>query len=285
MDPPQKKAQKPNKFPKPHKAKYGLLICERDAVGGEAKSVVCRFCVIFGREVKAAAKRTWTTRRKYFETFQMDHYVQNLKKQHAQKWSEYTNLWGREDQEAFFKAVDVAFANTIEAHFDGSGRLQFPINKRIVEVIIKDMLFNPDDIESITGVYALSLFKLVKPDPVDNIDEGVFFLSLLLSLLKKSTSPLLKRQSASIFWLILSVLVPPYVWDRGWCRRLRSTVVWMCIEGAMAKLIWIILELPLRICCRSYRTLCTAQKCGRSPSPSTRPLIKVTHIMTSGLVS
>ena len=78
---------------------------------------------MFGRDMKATAKRTCKTRSKYFETFRTDHYVQHLKQQNAQKWSGYTNLCGREDQEAFFKAVDVAFANTIEAHFDGSGTL------------------------------------------------------------------------------------------------------------------------------------------------------------------
>ena len=78
---------------------------------------------MFGREVKAAAKSTYKAHSKYFETFWTDHYVQHLKQQHAQKWSEYTNLYGGEDQEAFFKAVDVAFTNTTEAHFDGSGTL------------------------------------------------------------------------------------------------------------------------------------------------------------------
>ena len=58
MAPPQKKARKLNKLPTSHEAKYGLRICERDAVIGEVKSVVCRFCVLFGGEVKDAAKRT-----------------------------------------------------------------------------------------------------------------------------------------------------------------------------------------------------------------------------------
>ena len=119
----QKKSWKLNKFPTSHEAKYGLWICERDAVSGEVKSFVYRLCVVFGREVKAAAKRTWTTRSKYFETFRTDRYVQHIKQQHAHKWSEYTNLCGGEDQKALFKAVDVAFANTIEAHFDGSSTL------------------------------------------------------------------------------------------------------------------------------------------------------------------
>ena len=120
MAPPHKKARKLNKFSTSHEAKYGLQICERDAVSGEVKSVVCRFCVVFGREVKAAAKRNWTTRRKQFETFRTDHYVQHLNQHHAQKWSEYTKLCGGEYQEDFFKAVDVAFVNTVETHFDDS---------------------------------------------------------------------------------------------------------------------------------------------------------------------
>ena len=64
MSPPQKKARKLNKFLTSHEAKYGLRIFERDAVSGEVKSVVCRFCIVFGREVKAAAKRTLTTHSK-----------------------------------------------------------------------------------------------------------------------------------------------------------------------------------------------------------------------------
>ena len=37
-------------------------------------------------------------------------------------------------------------------------------------MIIEGMLFNPYDIEGITRARALSLFELVEPDPVDNVD-------------------------------------------------------------------------------------------------------------------
>ena len=111
------------------------------------------------------------------------------------------------------------------------------------------------------------------------------FLSLLLSSLDKSKSPLSKLWSASIFWLTLSVFVPPSVRDREWCICLRSTAVCLCMEGTTTQFLRIMIDLPVRICCRSYRKLCTAWKCGRFPSPSTRPLIKVTHILTSGIIS
>ena len=91
------------------------------------------------------------------------------------------------------------------------------------------------------------------------------FLSLLLSLLENITSPLSKQRSASIFWLTLSVLVPTSVWDHGWCRFLRSTAVCLCMDGATTQLLRIMLDLPVRICCRSYWKLCTARKCERSP--------------------
>ena len=35
------------------------------------------------------------------------------------------------------------------------------------------MLFNPDYIEGVMRACAFSLFKLVEPDPVDNVNEDV----------------------------------------------------------------------------------------------------------------
>ena len=49
-------------------------------------------------------------------------------------------------------------------------------------MIIRDMLFNLNDIEGVTRARALSLFKLVEPDPVDNVDEDVPDSSALIAL-------------------------------------------------------------------------------------------------------
>jgi hypothetical protein len=171
MAPPRKKARSLYKFQRAHEAKFGLRVCERDSANCAVKSVVCRFCVVFGREEKIGTNRKATGRSKYFETFRTDHYIHHLTQQHPQKWSEYSKLDGPQEQEAFFNAVDVPFANTIDAHYDVSGNLRFSINKSIVEVIIGDMLFNPDDTEGVTRARALSLFKLVESDQDDNVAD------------------------------------------------------------------------------------------------------------------
>ena len=51
--------------------------------------------------------------------------------------------------------------------------LQLSINKHIVEVIIRYILINPDEIEGVTRASALYLFKIVEHDPVDNVNEDV----------------------------------------------------------------------------------------------------------------
>ena len=43
------------------------------------------------------------------------------------------------------------------------------------------MQFNPDDIEGVKCDCALYLFKLIKPDPVDNVDEYVPEYSALIA--------------------------------------------------------------------------------------------------------
>ena len=43
------------------------------------------------------------------------------------------------------------------------------------------MLFNPDEIEGVTRARAFSLFKLVKPDPFDNVNEDVTDSSALIA--------------------------------------------------------------------------------------------------------
>ena len=48
-------------------------------------------------------------------------------------------------------------------------------------MIIGDILFSPDDIEGVTRARVFSLFKLVEPDPVENVDEDVPEFSALIA--------------------------------------------------------------------------------------------------------
>ena len=65
--------------------------------------------------------------------------------QHPQAFDEYSNL-ANDDKKKYFDRAN--FNNTLTAHFDGEKSLVFIINQDIVDVIIGDMLFNPDDEES-----------------------------------------------------------------------------------------------------------------------------------------
>ncbi|KAH6573087.1 hypothetical protein BASA62_003121 [Batrachochytrium salamandrivorans] len=126
---------------------YGLKITARDKSTGEVSSCACRFCIVFGRKDKVGAKRKATERTKYFDHFRTDNYMQHLVQQHPKKWSEYEVLKSAEEKEAFFHAVDVPFVSTLAAHFEREGMLRFLINKSIVEVIIGNLMFHPDDVD------------------------------------------------------------------------------------------------------------------------------------------
>jgi hypothetical protein len=114
----------------------------------------------------------------------MKHYIQHLTQQHSQNWSEYAKL-NASQEKLFFNAVDVPFANTIEAHVEASGNILFPINSSIVEVIIGDMLFNPDDIEGANRARPLSLSSSLNL----NRTTTSLMMKIILSLPGKSTSP------------------------------------------------------------------------------------------------
>eukprot|EP00171_Calliarthron_tuberculosum_P016065 IDg16065t1 len=116
------------------------------------------------RSPAQSAKRKATGRCKYFNTFRTDHYMQHLLQKHPEKWSVYAGIDCEQDKEAFLSTVEVPFANTLDAHFERSGTVRFLINARIVEVIIGDLLFDPNDVEGLSRSRALSLFKLVEPD-------------------------------------------------------------------------------------------------------------------------
>ena len=152
------------KFKKSHLETYGLRITSRNAVTGAVDSVQCRFCFTFGREEKVGAKRKATSGLKDFRAFHTRHFMQHLLSQHPIKWSEYSAVTEEGGRDQFFSSVDVPHAGTISAHLDISGTLRIPVNKSIVEVIIGDMLFSPEDLEGLSHTRALSLFKLVEHD-------------------------------------------------------------------------------------------------------------------------
>jgi hypothetical protein len=87
-------------------------------------------------------------------------YKQHLIRQHPEAWKEYTAL-SPEDKKTRFHDDHVKVANTLAMHMDGENPYVFLIYRDIVDVVIGDLLFNPDDDEEeLTRERALAFFKL-----------------------------------------------------------------------------------------------------------------------------
>ena len=80
---------------------------------------------------------------KYFCSFRVQYYKQHLCNQHQEEWTQYQSLSNEEKN--FFDNRQVV-AKTLHAHIDiGQDRYIFQINREIVDVIIGELLFDPDD--------------------------------------------------------------------------------------------------------------------------------------------
>ena len=80
-------------------------------------------------------------------------------KQHPEAFAEYDVLCA-DEKKAYFEER-VSLRSTLHAHFDGEKKYVFTINKNIVDVIIGDMLFDPDDDDATsTREKALAVFQL-----------------------------------------------------------------------------------------------------------------------------
>lgn len=94
-------------FQKKHETKYGLKITQIDPGTSKAVSVICQFCVVFGREEKVSLKRKPTTHMNCFsEPFCFNLYCQHLVKQYTAKWEENGDLT-EEQKIQFFSQDDV----------------------------------------------------------------------------------------------------------------------------------------------------------------------------------
>jgi hypothetical protein len=161
---PSEDVEKTLRFQSSQASKYGLQETARDPATSAVTSIVCRFCVVFGRKERSGARRKATGHCKYFDHFRTDNYKQYLTQQHPTQWCAYDALTTPSEKEEFLKAVRVPFTATLDAHCESSGVLRFIINKSIVESIIGGLLFHPDDVEGLTHDRALSLFRPNKPE-------------------------------------------------------------------------------------------------------------------------
>jgi hypothetical protein len=123
---------------------------------------------VFGREESVGDKRAWTVKVKHFSTFRADGYRRHLQLQRAETWKKYKGLLSKAEKEAFFLQANVPFASTMNAHMEVERPLCFHFNLAIVEVIIGNLLFHPDDIAGTTQSRAMLLFKKLEEAKSEN---------------------------------------------------------------------------------------------------------------------
>jgi len=143
--------KRPAKWKTQNELKYGVVIAERKPNDGDVVAVKCLFCMYLGRDNVekgplaggGSRKRARTRTVKYFRApFRTDNMRAHNESQHSEKWEEYTSL-GEDERKVFFDGV-TPVRNSLRAHFEGEVSLRFEIKRDIVQVLIEDLLFDPE---------------------------------------------------------------------------------------------------------------------------------------------
>ena len=127
-----------------HEAEFGVKVTSLDASTSAVTPVVCRFFVAFGREEKVGLKRKSIATKKYFKApFCPVLYCQHHESHHSSMCLLY--LEASDAAKATFSEV-VPVGDQLTSHFEGSGgQLYFTIDPEIVDVLILEVLFDPED--------------------------------------------------------------------------------------------------------------------------------------------
>ena len=163
-------------FNEGHVLAYGLTVCERDASTMTVVSVSCQFCLHFGREEKIGAKRKATANITYFRRpFRADTYSRHMLSQHSTHWQTYCELTKEQKTVFFENEAPVVHRNTLKSHFGGSqAAVHYFANKGIVDIIIGEMLFHPDNSnDDVTKERALAIFEDVIGQEEDERDSDL----------------------------------------------------------------------------------------------------------------
>lgn len=121
------------------------MVASRDIATSSVSSVAFRFCISFGREDKVGQKRKSIATKKYFKApFWPMLYRRRQEFQHPSRWVEYRSA-SDDAKLTFFESV-VPVANRVTSHFEGDdGRNLLSIDSGIVDVIISELFFDPED--------------------------------------------------------------------------------------------------------------------------------------------
>ena len=127
-----------------HQAEFGVKVTSQDASTSAVTSEVCQFCVALGREEKLGQKRNSIATKKYFKApFCLVLYRPHHESQNPSKWLLYSYAFDAAKAN-FFDVVPVV--NQMSSHFEGShGQLYFTIDPEVIDVLISDVFFYPED--------------------------------------------------------------------------------------------------------------------------------------------
>ncbi|KAG1699441.1 hypothetical protein DVH05_012856 [Phytophthora capsici] len=185
-DKPKKHKDRGVKFNEKHTLKYGLSVCSRNAKTSVVESVMCKFCVAFGKESAADAnrKRRATANIKYFrQPFRADHYLSHLEINHKQKWAEYEQSSSPEKEKFFAAHIEETAMNSLQQQIVNTptgnnnnvgvgtgavvpvvqrvGPVRLPaseIEKRVVEELVGGLFFNASDEDGLSKGQVLDVF-------------------------------------------------------------------------------------------------------------------------------
>jgi len=178
-------AQKEKKRLHPYKEGYderfGIRITTWNGDKRNVTSCVCQFCESFGREnedvgsSQTSRQRKKTENTKHFKNaFRPENIRKHMAEQHPKKWKEYQDAYANRKQDHltfanFFKQSVIPAYFEKQSVFDG-GKLLINISKKIVEVAIKELLF--DDDEEIAGDMAVNRFEPVFANTEDGMEDN-----------------------------------------------------------------------------------------------------------------
>ncbi|OWZ08009.1 hypothetical protein PHMEG_00019515 [Phytophthora megakarya] len=150
--------KKDSGFKEKHASKYGLKVSACAAHSIKVTSVMCQFCSRFGRELAVYGN------------------LPRVPKCFKYSRKNFTPLtvkvsMGRVSGATYRGAANSLFAPTpstqqtsLHTHFESTKPLFFELNKSIVEAIVGDLLFHPDDIDGILHERSLAIFQGVGRD-------------------------------------------------------------------------------------------------------------------------
>ncbi|CAK9253641.1 unnamed protein product [Sphagnum jensenii] len=124
--------------------KYDLEVTEQE--GAHVKATRCKFCKYYGRQVLLSNRKRGPRKTDQFYTipFRTDLIVKHLEGQHTNKWAEYVAS-SHGEQDTFFNSVQ-PLTNTMYHYMDMEGdEINLVVSTEIVDVIIGEMLFRPED--------------------------------------------------------------------------------------------------------------------------------------------